>query len=106
MSNTSPTIGEIQESIRSRNYHFTLHAIDRITQRHITGDDVMVALLSDQAEIIENYPNDPRGPSCLILGFGVHETPMHVQCSYPPSVVIVTAYEPRPEEWRNWRERT
>ena len=84
-------IGEIPESIGSRNYRFTPHAVDPMTQRHITVDDVVGILLSGQAEIIENYPDDPRGPSCLILGFEAYAMTMHVQCSYPPSVVIITA---------------
>lgn len=35
----------------------------------ITLQDMEEALVSEEAEIIEDYPNDPRGHSCLILGF-------------------------------------
>ena len=106
MPNTSLTVGDIQEIIRFRNYRLSLHAIERIARRRISVSDIEEALLSNGAEIIENYPNDPRGPSCLVLGFLANAIPLHIQCTYPPSVVIVTAYGPSPEEWRNWRVRT
>lgn len=35
--------------------------------------------------IIEDYPDDKYGPSCLILGFTLAGRPLHSQCSYPPS---------------------
>lgn len=87
----------------------TLHAATRTTIRHISVKDVESAILSDGTEIIERYPNDPRGPSLLMLGFVGNETPLHIQYTYPhtypPSMAIITVYEPRSEEWRNWRVR-
>ncbi|MGR3292643.1 MAG: DUF4258 domain-containing protein [Candidatus Scalindua sp.] len=32
-------------------------------------------------EIIENYSDDPRGPSCLILGYS-EERPIHIVCGF------------------------
>lgn len=51
------------------------------------------------AEIIEDYPNDKYGPSCLILGFTSAQRPLPIQCSYPSRalVKIITVYEPDPE---------
>lgn len=96
---------EIQARVRAGDYHFTLHAGYRLTQRHISVFDVEDAVLSARAEIIEDYPDDPRGPSCLILGFTSDARPFHVQLSYPPHVAVVTAYEPNTEEWTNSRTR-
>ena len=76
-----------------------------MTERDISVRNLEEALLSVEAEVIEDYPEDPRGPSCLILGFTSDGRPWHIQCTYPPNVAVVTAYEPRPEEWVGWRRR-
>jgi hypothetical protein len=58
-------------------------------------------------EIIEDYPDDKYGPSCLIYGVTEEGRILHVQCSIEP-VWIVTAYDPtvNPEEWdREFKRR-
>lgn len=77
-----------------------------MTRRHISVNEAEEALLSSQAEVIEEYPEDPRGPSCLVLGFTVDGRPLHIQCTYPPNVAVITTYEPDPEEWIDWRVRS
>ena len=44
------------------------------------------------AEIIEDYPDDKYGASCLVLDYTQAHRPLHVQCSYPsrPLLKIVT----------------
>jgi len=44
-------------------------------------------------EIIEDYPEDKYGPSCLIYGITREGRILHVQCSIEP-VWIITAYDP------------
>ena len=95
----------IQAEIIKGNHRFTIHAGERMIERHIAVSEVTEAVLSDSAEVIEDYPDDPRGFSCLVLGMTAKGRPLHVQCSYPPSVVIITAYEPEPTEWLDWRTR-
>lgn len=58
-------------------------------------------------EVIEDYPEDKYGPTCLILGFTQAGRPLHVQCSYPSRVLvkIVTLYEPDPEAWIDFKVR-
>ena len=73
-----------------------------------TGDSVSAA---DEAinngEIIEDYPDDKYGPSCLIFGMTAKQRPLHIQCSYPtrPLLKVITVYEPDPAEWIEFRER-
>ena len=106
MSTSASLLSEIQERIRLRDYRLTLHAAERSIQRHISVSEIEEALLATGAELIENYRDDPRGPSCLVLGFTERAVPLHVQCTYPPEVAIVTAYQPEIEEWTNWRIKT
>lgn len=79
---------------------FTLHALDQINKpdRLITPEEVVDVVL--QGEIIEDYPEDPRGHSCLMLGFPRNKRPIHVVCSPKPDyLAIVTAYVPTIAEW-------
>ena len=58
-------------------------------------------------EIIEDYPEDKYGSSCLVLGFTKDERPLHIQCSYPsrPLLKIITNYEPDSDLWIDFRVR-
>lgn len=52
--------------------------------------------------VIEDYPEDVRGHSCLVLGKGVGGRPIHVVCSPKDEyLAIITAYLPVPGQWRN-----
>ena len=95
----------IQAEIRRGSHRFTVHAGERMIERHIAVGEVKEAVLAKSAEIIEDYPNDPRGSSCLIFGMTTKGQPLHVQCSYPPGAVVITAYEPEPTEWLDWKTR-
>ena len=65
---------------------------------HISPDEIQDAILS--GEVIEDYPKDKYGPSCLIYGLTKHGRVLHTQCSLDP-VWIITAYDPGlyPDEW-------
>lgn len=95
----------IRAKAQERDYRITLHAARRMVQRHISVKEIEEAVLSAGAEVVEDYLDDPRSPSCLILGTTGNSRPLHIQCTYPPYVSVVTAYEPRPEEWSNFRVR-
>lgn len=94
----SVLLHEIQEAIRYTEFSLTLHAQQQMTARHLRVSDIRKILLAADAEIIEDYPGDPRGPSCLIYGKASGRV-LHVHTSYPPEIVIITAYEPDPTKW-------
>jgi len=53
-------------------------------------------------EVIEDYPEDPRGHSCLLLGCGDEGRAIHVVCSPKDDFLAIdTAYLPDPDEWSN-----
>lgn len=60
----------IRGQIRAQTYEISLHADDERFAEHLTVVEIETALMS--GEILEEYPEDPRGPSCLSLGF-THE---------------------------------
>lgn len=93
----------IQDRIRKGEYYWRQHAIERSIERGIAEEEVVESILS--GEIIEEYPEDKYGPSCLIFGQTRTGKPIHVQCSLSPSVWIITLYEPNPNEWVDFRKR-
>lgn len=53
-------------------------------------------------DIIEDYPEDVRGHSCLLLGVGDQGRPIHVVCAPKKDyLAIITAYLPDPDEWED-----
>ena len=99
-------LDEIQDKIARRQYEFSKHAVDQTILRDITVAELEEAL-SGGSEVIEDYPEDKYGPSCLILGFTRAGRPLHVQCSHPtrPLIKIITLYEPDANLWINLRTR-
>jgi len=94
-------IDSIQELVSKREYLFTIHAGDRMTERHIAVEEVEQMLMSDGVEVIEDYPDDPRGASCLVLGVTGPGRPLHVHCTHPPGLAVITAYQPDASEWED-----
>ena len=99
-------LGEIQIKILQRQYEFSKHAVDQTIIRDISVVEVEEAI-SGTSEVIEDYPDDKYGPSCLILGFTKAGRPLHIQCSYPSRLLIkiITLYEPDPDLWVDFRVR-
>ena len=77
------------------------HAAQRMLERSISVADLLVVLNSGTT--IEHYPEDTPFPSQLTLGW-VGPRPVHAVWAPAAStgrVVIITVYEPNPEEWDN-----
>jgi hypothetical protein len=98
-------IEKIREKISAGLFEFSKHAADQSILRRVTPGDIREVVAD--GEIIEDYPDDKYGPSCLILGYTQAGRPLHVQCSYPsrPLIKIVTLYEPDADLWVNFRKR-
>ena len=98
-------VAEIRAKVAEDAFEFSRHATDQTILRSIRVQEIREAV--KQAEIIEDYPDDKYGPSCLLLGFTLAGRPLHIQCSYParPILKIITVYEPDPGEWLDYRIR-
>ncbi len=98
-------IEAIKEKIGRGRYTISFTHTEKLRQRRIRAQDVEMAVKT--GTIIEEYPDDPRGSSCLILGM-VGERPLHVLCGYleAEEILIITAYEPDTVEWKDdWSTR-
>ena len=98
-------IDEIRRRIARGDFEFSQHAVDQAILRHISVQELREAIAG--GEVIEVYPEDKYGPSCLIFGVTRAGRPVHVQCSDPsrPTVKIITVYEPDPALWIEFKVR-
>ena len=61
------TIHEIRNKIVTCQFEFSRHAVDQSILRRINVQQIREAI--EDGKVIEDYPEDKYGPSCLILGF-------------------------------------
>jgi len=94
---------EFRQLIRDRASQqilFLPHAVRQMSRpdRMISTADVRKVI--EEGEIIEDYPQDARGHSCLILGRGQDGRPIHVVCTPKEEyLAVVTAYTPDEAQW-------
>ncbi len=95
----------IRVKVASNEFEFSRHAVDQTILRGISVQEIREAF--GTGKVIEDYPDDKYGHSCLVLGFSTGGKAIHVQCSHPyrPLVKIITVYEPDPTEWIGHEQR-
>jgi hypothetical protein len=81
-------IDDIREKIASGRFEFSQHAVDQSIVRHISVQELREAIAV--GEVIEDYPTDKYGPSCLVFGF---------------TLKLITLYEPDPRRWVDFKVR-
>lgn len=79
---------------------FLSHAATQMSRPERMIRVAEVRAVIESGEIIEDYPEDVRGHSCLMLGRGDGDRPIHVVCSPKEEyLAVITAYLPDPDEW-------
>ena len=79
------------------------HALERLLERNLRIVDVITSILN--GEILEDYSDDPRGHSVLIIG-KKDDIFIHTVCGLKDeNLVIITAYEPKLPKWTDERTR-
>jgi len=102
----SSRIERIRRLLASGRFEFSRHAFRRAVGRNISEQEVRQA--GEQAELIEDYPDDKYSSSCLVVGFTKAKRPLHLQVSVQESdeVKIITLYQPGEDEWdRSYSKR-
>ncbi|MBZ0306187.1 MAG: DUF4258 domain-containing protein [Anaerolineae bacterium] len=99
-----PDLDNLRKRFSERNYLFSDHASQRAAERGLLSRQIEEAIAV--GEVIEDYPDDKYGPSCLIMGVTEDGLILHIQVSYPPRVKIITVYVPSLQEWESdWKTR-
>ena len=99
MLDTSEILRLVRSSAQKRML-FLPHAVKQMLrpERMITTQEVRRTIA--EGDIIEDYPEDPRGHSCLIFGRGENSRPIHIVCAPKEDyLAIITAYIPDSSEW-------
>ncbi len=81
---------------------YTEHALDRMNEEKdiITFREVRQVILN--GAILEDYPEDRRGHSCLMCATTDKRRPVHVICSPKKDhLVIITVYVPSANKWED-----
>jgi len=97
---------QVKALVRQKRYKISHHAEVEREAETITIDDIKTAILN--GELLEDYPSDPRGHSCLMLGTTEDGRPLHVVLtilSQIEEVLIITVYVPTLPKWLDPRTR-
>ncbi|NTW49267.1 MAG: DUF4258 domain-containing protein [Chlorobiales bacterium] len=105
MTDGAEYIEKIKEAANKK-LLFLPHAVRQMSRpdRMISAEEVRQVIQT--GVIVEDYPDDVRGRSCLVLG-GEQERPIHVVCAPKEDyLAIITAYLPGEDFWEdNFRRR-
>ena len=96
-------IAFIRERVQAGEYDLSHHAHKERQVEQITVEEIEKTLIA--GAIIEKYPNDPRGESCLVVA-KLAKQALHVVCgTRDERLLIVTLYRPLPSVWVNYKIR-
>ncbi|MDM8550399.1 DUF4258 domain-containing protein [Desulfobacterales bacterium HSG2] len=101
-------VENIRKLVEKEKYQFSKHAEQKREIHMIRIWELETALRN--CEIIEDYPDDPRGPSCLVLGFCGARL-VHIVCTIKEDIgelLLITLYDPsgQSHKWtEDYRER-
>jgi hypothetical protein len=100
------TLKQVREAAAKR-ILFLPHALSQMNtpEQMISTKEVRAIIL--YGVVIEDYPEDVRGHSCLMMGRGEGGRPIHVVCAPKfDYLAVITAYVPSLERWESdWRTR-
>lgn len=75
-------LAQMRQAIQDGSYRFSEHALMEAAEDRLPIGDIEGAIVSTDAEVIEDYPQDLRGPSLLVLGWLPDSAPIHAVLSY------------------------
>lgn len=97
----SDLLERIQALIAAGEVRVSEHGYDELADDRLTTREAITGV--QEAVVVEEYPNYPKGPSVLLLQKDHDGDPIHVVWGIPRGsdrpAVLVTAYRPDPARW-------
>ena len=104
------TFDRIRILVADGNVRISEHGYDELAADGLLAREIVVGVAT--AEVIEDYPNYPKGPCVLLLQRTHDGRLVHTVWGLPVRLegpaVLITAYLPDPERWEpgfRWRRR-
>ena len=92
-------ITDLVRAAATKEILFLPHAIRQMNKSDRMISEGEVSEVITQGEVVEDYPKDVRGHSCLMVGETTEGRTVHVVCSPKDDyLAIITAYIPIPAE--------
>jgi len=97
----SNTLRQIIELVEGGEVRISEHGYDEMAEEGIFTRDIVNGIR--KAELLEDYPDFPKGPCVLVMQKDRNGLPIHTVWGIPKSelspAVLVTAYRPDPTLW-------
>ncbi|MBM4036046.1 MAG: DUF4258 domain-containing protein [Planctomycetes bacterium] len=97
----STVLDQIRQLIASGRLRISDHGYDELMEDGILARDVVAGV--SQAQVVEEYPNYPKGPCVLVLERDSDGEPIHALWGIPRGhtepAVLITAYRPDADKW-------
>ncbi len=97
----SQTLQLVTGLVAQRDVRISDHGYDELAQDGILAREVIAGVAG--AELLEDYPDFPKGRCVLVLQEDQEGGPIHVVWGIPKGhtspAVMITAYRPDPKRW-------
>jgi hypothetical protein len=97
------TFRQIQQLVASGQVRISEHGYDELANDNLTAREVVSGV--GKAQLIEDYPDFPKGASILLLHYDQQNRPIHSVWGIPKGhqkpAVLITAYRPDPAYWNS-----
>jgi hypothetical protein len=96
----SQTFLRVRELVARGDMMISAHGYDELAADGILVREILASV--EEAVVVEDYPDYPKGPCGLVLQWDSHGQPIHIVwgiARQTASPAVVTAYRPDPTRW-------